>query len=106
MLFSRKPSIGAAEAAAALSATGLVLIDVREPFELRAGRVPGAINIPFGQLHARLPELDRDVRVAFICHSGSRSARATGIAAGAGYDAVNVRGGMIAWARSGLPVAR
>ena len=45
-------------------------------------------------------------QVAFLCHSGARSSRATAIAIKAGYDAVNVRGGMIAWNRAGLPVAR
>ena len=64
----------------------------------------GAINIPLGQLRARLRELDRDRQVAFVCHSGARSSRATGIAIKAGYDAINVRGGMIAWTRAGLPL--
>ena len=41
--------------------------------------------------------------VAFICRSGARSARATRQARAAGIDAHNVRGGMIAWDRAGLP---
>ncbi len=106
MLFARKPSITADEAAAALARRELLLVDVRQPSELRAGQVRGAVNIPLGQLRGRLHELGRDRSVAFLCHSGTRSSRATGIAIKAGYEAVNVRGGMIAWNRAGLPVTR
>ena len=80
-----------------------MLVDVREPGELRGGRVRGAINIALGQLRARVHELEHGHQVAFLCHSGARSSRATGIAINAGYDAVNVRGGVIAWTRAGLP---
>ena len=106
MLFARKPSITPEHAAAALARRELMLVDVRQPAELRAGRVHGAVNIPVGQLRARLDELDHGRQVAFLCHSGARSSRATGIAVKAGYDAVNVRGGMIAWNRAGLPLKR
>ena len=106
MFFTRKPSITPEEAAAALARRELVLVDVRQAAELRAGRVRGAVNIPLGQLRDRLRELDRDRQIAFLCHSGARSSRATGIALKAGYDAVNVRGGTIAWARAGQPLTR
>jgi rhodanese-related sulfurtransferase len=36
------------------------LLDVREPFELAVENVPDAVNIPIGQLRARLSELPRD----------------------------------------------
>jgi len=103
-LFHRTLAIAPGEAARRLAAGELTLIDVRDPHELPAGRVRGARNLPLGELAARLGELDRDRPVAFICRSGARSATATRIAAGAGYDAVNVKGGMLAWTRSGLPV--
>src|SRR5579875_1725494 len=101
MLFSRKRSITPEQAAAAAAKGELLLVDVREPEQLR-----GAVNIPLCQLRARLDEVQRAGRVAFLCHSGARSARAAAIAARAGYDAVNVRGGMIAWRRAGLPLKR
>jgi len=106
MLFSRKPSITPAQAAAGLAGRELVLVDVRQTFEVERGRIHGAINIPLGQLRGRLPELDCDRPVAFLCHSGARSSRATGIAIKAGYDAANVRGGIIGWSRAGLPLTR
>ena len=61
MFFVRKPSIAPEQAAAAVAKRQLVLVDVREPGELRAGRVRGAINIPLGQLlRARVHELGGD----------------------------------------------
>ena len=104
MLLRRKPSITAEQAAAGLARGQLVLVDVRQPVEVRPGRIPGSISIPLGQLRDRLGELEVDRQVAFQCHSGARSSRGTGLAIKAGYDAVNVRGGMIAWNRAGLPL--
>jgi rhodanese-related sulfurtransferase len=106
MFFSRRPSITPEQAEAGLANRQLVLVDVRKAVEIERGRIHGAINIPLGQLRGRLPELDRDRPVAFLCHSGARSSRATGIAIRAGYDAVNVRGGIIGWRRAGLPLTR
>lgn len=106
MFFTRKPSLTANELSERLARREIALVDVRQPAELRNGRVRGSINIPLAQLRDRLHELDRDRPVAFLCQSGARSSRATGIALGAGYDAVNLRGGIMAWNRAGLPVIR
>jgi rhodanese-related sulfurtransferase len=102
LLFSRSKSLTASEAAAALARGELQLIDVRELSEVSEARVKGARHIPLGQLHAKLGELDRPV--AFLCRSGSRSAIATRTATKAGLDAANVKGGVIAWERAGLPL--
>ena len=105
MLFSRSKSLTPSDAAAALSRGELQLIDVREPSELNEARIKGARHIPLGQLPAKLGDLDRDRPVAFLCRSGSRSAIATRSATKAGLDAANVRGGITAWARAGLPTS-
>jgi rhodanese-related sulfurtransferase len=105
-VFRRKPAITAQEASVAVASRALVLIDVRQPAELRHGHVRGSVNIPLTELRHRLHELDAQRKVAFLCHSGARSSRATAIAIKAGYDAVNVRGGVIAWNRAGRPVTR
>jgi rhodanese-related sulfurtransferase len=84
----------------------LTVVDVREPAELRAGRIKGALNIPLGQLDRRMTELQDGGTVAFVCQSGARSGRAARAAAKAGVEAVNVRGGVLGWARAGLPLAR
>ncbi|MGZ6617596.1 MAG: rhodanese-like domain-containing protein [Solirubrobacteraceae bacterium] len=105
MLYSRPKSLTPTEAAAALARGELQLIDVREPSELNEARVTGARHIPLGQLSAKLGELDRDRPIAFLCRSGSRSAIATRSATKAGFDATNVKGGISAWTRAGLPLS-
>ena len=106
VFLQRKPSITPELAAQQLAAGELVVIDVREPAEVGEARVRGATNIPLGQLSERVGELDRRRPVAFLCRSGARSATATRAALNAGYDAVNVKGGVMAWSRAGLPLAR
>jgi hypothetical protein len=60
MLLGRKRSITPEQAAAGLANGELVLVDVRQTFEMERGRIHGAINIPLGQLRGSLPELGRD----------------------------------------------
>jgi rhodanese-related sulfurtransferase len=83
---------------------GAVLLDVREPHEWRAGHAPKARHIPLSQLGRRAGELPRNREVLVVCRSGSRSARAAKMLAAQRGDVANVKGGMGAWARSGLPV--
>jgi rhodanese-related sulfurtransferase len=106
MLFRRVNSLAPEEAAAALDRGELQLVDVRESAELAGASVAGASHMPLAQVRARLGELDRGRPVAFICHSGGRSAVATRAAGKAGLDAANVRGGVVAWSRAGLPLTR
>ena len=97
MFGSRKHSLDPSTARLEMRAGRLVLFDVREGGERAADFVPGSRHMPLGQVKARLGELPRDTPVAFICQTGRRSALATATARRAGYDARNVRGGMIAW---------
>ena len=80
--------------------TNLVLLDVRNPFELEdksLGHIDGVINIPVQELEKRLGELDefKDKDIAVICRSGRRSGTATDILVKNGFNAVNVLGGMV-----------
>ena len=77
---------------------GGFLLDVREADEWDAGHAPEAVWIPMGELQARVDELPRDRRIVAICRSGGRSHTVTGALLAAGYDAVNLDGGMRAWA--------
>lgn len=80
------------------------VVDVREPDEYAAGHVPGAVNIPLGQLIPRIAEIPSAVQVQVICQSGGRSAQGTRAILEAGRDAVNVDGGTAAWIAAGQPV--
>jgi rhodanese-related sulfurtransferase len=85
------------------SATAL-LLDVREVSEWIHGHMPGSVNVPLGQLADQAASFDRSRRIVCICRSGNRSGMATALLCDAGFDAVNMRGGMLAWAASGRPV--
>ncbi|MCJ7824320.1 MAG: molybdenum cofactor biosynthesis protein MoeB, partial [Anaerolineales bacterium] len=75
------------------------IIDVREPHELQISNLPGSELIPLGTLAARMHELDSVEPLVLICKSGTRSARALEILAGAGFRKLkNLRGGINAWA--------
>jgi len=95
------PEVGPSEARD-LMADGAFLLDVREPDEWAAGHATDAVHIPMGQLGARQDELPTDRRIVAVCRSGGRSRRVTQALVGAGYDAVNLDGGMQAWIDVGL----
>ena len=80
------------------------LLDVREDGEWTAGHAPGAMHMPMGQVAARAGEIPHDQTVYVICRSGGRSGRVASALAGAGWQAVNVAGGMQDWAAAGRPM--
>ena len=85
----------------------VLLLDVREDWEFRRGRVPGAESIPLGQLSVRLAELQRDKPYAVICEHGHRSLAATEFLLRNGFaGAASVRGGTSAWVRASRPLER
>jgi hydroxyacylglutathione hydrolase len=63
------------------------LLDVRDPNEVRDdGQVPGAIEIPLGELVARLDEVPRGEPVTVLCKSGARASIAASVLDAAGFD--------------------
>jgi rhodanese-related sulfurtransferase len=83
---------------------GMVVLDVREPDEWSLGRIAGSLHVPMGELRARQDELPTDRPLVVVCRSGNRSAIVVGALLDAGYDAVNLAGGLQAWAGAGLPL--
>jgi rhodanese-related sulfurtransferase len=77
-----------------------VVLDVREADELARAAYPfPVLHIPMGALPARVGELPRAVAIVCACHSGSRSASVARFLQQQGFDAVNLDGGIVAWAR-------
>ena len=77
-----------------------IILDVREPIELAVENIEGAVNIPLGQLRARLNELPRDKTIQVVCRSGQRAYYAARLLLQHGFDVRNVSGGMLSRAYS------
>jgi rhodanese-related sulfurtransferase len=80
----------------------LVVLDVREPWELQTASVKPAgfelLTIPMQGVPARLSELDRTRPVACLCHHGSRSMQVASFLVQQGFEHVaNIAGGIHAW---------
>jgi NADPH-dependent 2,4-dienoyl-CoA reductase/sulfur reductase-like enzyme/rhodanese-related sulfurtransferase len=78
---------------AEIGSTEAFLLDVREPGEFAVGAIPGAVNIPLGQLRARLGELPREREIWVNCAVGQRAYYACRILAQHGLQAKNLSGG-------------
>lgn len=87
-----------------LGPASVQLVDVREPEEYAAARVPGARLIPLATIPGHLEQLDRARPVYLICATGGRSSNAAEWLVAQGFDAVNVAGGTKAWVLSGRNV--
>ncbi len=93
-----------AEVSARMSRGEIVLVDVREPNETAAERIPGAVSMPLSQFDpAALPKGE----VVLSCLSGKRSGMALAKCRQAGVPiATHMRGGLMAWKAAGLPTTR
>ena len=83
-------------------AQGAFLLDVRQPFELAVENIPGAVNIPMGELRSRMDELPKDREIHVICRSGQRAYYAARILMQNGFKVRNISGGMISYAHNYL----
>ena len=76
----------------------LQIVDVRNPGEAAAGMIPGAVNIPVGQLPDRVGELDPDAPTVVYCAGGYRSSVAASLLRQRGFgDVSDILGGFNAW---------
>ncbi|MCB0941809.1 MAG: rhodanese-like domain-containing protein [Mycobacterium sp.] len=87
-----------------VTASGAVLLDVREDDEWAAGHAPGAVHVRLGVLDPHTH--DAAVPVVAVCRSGKRSGVAAARLAAAGVTVYNLLGGMQAWQAAGQPVIR
>src|SRR5215217_2694967 len=81
-----------------LAAHEATIVDVREPSEYAAARIPGAVSIPQADLATRLDEIPRDRELLLVCAGGTRSLRAAQFLHAVGYERVtNLDGGTNGW---------
>jgi rhodanese-related sulfurtransferase len=83
------------------------LVDVRTRAEYARGHLAGAVCAPLTELRERLPALGLDRRrpVVAICLTAHRSIPAVRLLASGGFEAWQLKGGMLAWRAAGLPEA-
>ena len=79
-----------------------VVLDVREPWELKTASVAAQgfelVAIPMGSIHNQFDTLDPSRPVACLCHHGVRSLRVAAFLAQQGFENVsNITGGIDAW---------
>ena len=74
------------------------LIDVREPYEWRIGRIDGARLLPLGGIYKWAATLDPDREIVLYCHHGQRSRAAADFLCAQGFTRVsNLTGGIDRW---------
>ena len=76
-----------------------VLLDVREPWEVEIGALPGVVCMPMGDVPSRaFAELDPDRPIVTICHHGVRSLNVAAWLRKEGFEqSQSLAGGMDAW---------
>ncbi len=98
------PAVSPDEARTLLDRGGVQLVDVREPWEYDEAHIPGCRLIPLGDMPVRYGEIDREIPVVVYCKSGGRSGKAVAFLREQGYEkALNLTGGILAWANAQLP---
>jgi rhodanese-related sulfurtransferase len=81
------------------SGRDVVVLDVREAWEVATVSLPDTLNIPMQQVPQRVTELPRDKPLVVMCHHGGRSRQVTGWLRQNGFtQATNLAGGIHAWA--------
>ena len=88
---------------AGLEAGEIVLVDVREPHENVAERIPGGVLNPLQSFDPGASPEAEGKRVVFYCSSGRRSVTASQLAQANGqpHDA-HMAGGILAWKAAGF----
>jgi phage shock protein E len=86
----KRASFLSAETARQFLKEGALIVDVRNPGEFNSGHVPGAINVPLGELSAEAPRRfpDKNRVLLLHCLSGTRSGIARGQLRKIGYSSV------------------
>lgn len=94
------------EVQALLAAGKILLIDVREPMEYAAERIPGALLYPLSTFDAAQLPPEGPRQVVFSCAAGGRSLTAARQRMALGQAAAHLAGGISQWKAEGLPVVR
>ena len=83
----------------------IALIDIRSDAEVAQGVLPDSEHLAMHLIPLRMHDLPKDRDVVLYCRSGARSYHACNFLGQQGIsNVVNLRGGIIAWARQGFDI--
>ena len=83
----------------------LIVLDVRETKERKAGHIANDVHIPLSKVKNKLDTLDNNKKVLVYCRSGSRSSHIAGLLTRNNFEQVyNLKGGIQAWKKANLPI--
>ncbi|MBI5200219.1 MAG: rhodanese-like domain-containing protein [Elusimicrobia bacterium] len=84
----------------------LLVVDVRDAQAYEKEHIPGAVNIPLGELSGRLREIGKDKTVVTYCWNitCALATRAALELAHRGYKVQELMGGIDRWKIAGMPV--
>ena len=100
-------SVSAAAALLRQPPEGLVVLDVRTPAEVRAGHLPGAVNMDYfgGPFEAQIQTLPKNAPVLLYCRTGNRSEAAQETLRTVGVRHIlHMKDGIVGWQAQGLPL--
>jgi rhodanese-related sulfurtransferase len=80
---------------------GMVLLDVREPWEFMTAQISGSKSMPMGEIPSRaFQELDPEAHIVTVCHAGVRSLNVAVWLRNQGFEkAQSLSGGIDSWSR-------
>lgn len=80
----------------------IVVLDVREPWEIQTAHVPNTKNIAMGDVPTKAhQELDPEAHIVVMCHHGVRSANVAAWLQQQGFEKVqSMQGGIDRWSRT------
>lgn len=84
----------------------LYIIDVRTPSEWQAGHIKEAHHIELARVIEQMDQIPKEAFIPVICGSGYRASVIASLLKNHGFNAANVKGGMVAWKKAMLPLEK
>lgn len=98
--------ISISEAVIMMNADKAIVLDVRDAKEFDAGRICGAVGIPFSKLPARIGELDKHnaKTIIVVDKLGTQGGAAGKQLRAKGFEVRRLKGGITEWQGQNLPL--
>lgn len=84
-----------------LTELSYILVDIRDEGSVLYGNIPGAINVPYGNLMSGpedfIQKLQKDKKIIFYCQRGQQSIEAAELIEEYGFECLSLAGGYNAW---------